>query len=49
MAHRLTLPPQLSYAHNVLHISMLRKYEPDHTDVLDYQWINLRKDMTYIK
>ena len=29
VAYRLALPPQLSGVHDVFHVSMLRKYEPD--------------------
>jgi hypothetical protein len=34
IAYRLALPPNLSGIHNVFHISMLRKYVPDPTQVL---------------
>ena len=29
MAYPLALPPNLSQVHDVFHVSMLRKYEPD--------------------
>ena len=35
VAHRLALPLQWSSVHNVLHVSMLRKYYPDPSHVLD--------------
>ena len=35
VAHRLTLPPSLSGVHEVFHVSMLRKYTPDPTHVVD--------------
>ena len=35
VAYRLTLPPSLSGVHEVFHISMLRKYTPDPTHVVD--------------
>ena len=34
-AYRLALPPSLSSVHEVFHVSMLRKYTPDPTHVLD--------------
>ena len=42
MAYRLALPPQLSGVHYVFHMSMLRKYEPDPSHVLD--WVDLEED-----
>lgn len=41
VAYRSALPPQLSGIHNVFHVSMLRKYEPDPSHVIDvevYGW-----------
>ncbi|XP_028077396.1 uncharacterized protein LOC114279371 [Camellia sinensis] len=42
VAYRLAWPPQLSKVHDVFHISMLHKCEPDHSHVLD--WTNLEVD-----
>ena len=39
VAYRLALPPSLSGLHEVFHVSMLQKYTPDPTHVLD--WGNL--------
>ena len=38
-AYRLALPPSLSSVHNVFHVSILWKYTPDPTHVVD--WANL--------
>ena len=35
VAFRLALPPSLSSVHTVFHVSMLRKYTPDPTHVVD--------------
>ena len=35
VAYRLALPPSLSTVHEVFHISMLRKYTPDPTHIVD--------------
>ena len=35
IAYRLALPPSLSSVHGVFHVSMLQKYTPDPTHVLD--------------
>ena len=42
VAYRLAIPPQFSGVHNVFHVSMLRKYEPDPSHVLD--WVDLEVD-----
>ena len=43
----LALPPSLSGVHNVFHVSMLRKYVPDPSHVVDYEPLKLRDDLTY--
>ena len=35
VAYRLALPPSLSGVHEVFHVSVLRKYTPDPTHVVD--------------
>ena len=47
VAYRLALPPFLSGVHNVFHVSMLRKYIPDPSHVVDYEPLKLRDDLTY--
>ena len=47
VAYRLVLPPSLSGVHNVFHVSMLRKYIPDPSHVVDYKPLKLRDDLTY--
>jgi hypothetical protein len=47
VAYRLGLPPRLSGVHNVFHISMLRKYEPDSSHVLDWQGLDLSPDASF--
>ena len=41
LAYRLALPPNLSQIHNVFHVSMLRKYEPDPGHILDHEVIEM--------
>ena len=45
VAYKLALPPQLSSIHDVFLVSMLRKYEPDTTYVLDWQYLNWEEDV----
>nr|prf retrotransposon del1-46 [Lilium henryi] len=47
VAYRLALPPMLSSIHNVFHISMLRKYEPDPSHILDWEDLRLNPDISY--
>ena len=47
MAYRLALPPKLANVHNVFHVSMLRKYEPDPSHILDWGDLVINEDVTY--
>ena len=47
VVYRLDLPEKLSRVHNVFHISMLRKYIPDPSHVLEEPEIELRDDLSY--
>ncbi|XP_028122007.1 uncharacterized protein LOC114319196 [Camellia sinensis] len=43
----LALPPQLAGVHNVFHVSMLRKYEPHPSHIINWEEINLDEDVTF--
>ncbi|XP_062119362.1 uncharacterized protein LOC133833121 [Humulus lupulus] len=47
VAYRLALPPSLSNVHDVFHVSLLRKYVPDPSHVLNYEPIEVEQDLTY--
>ena len=47
VAYRLVLPPELSRIHPVFHVSMLRKYIPDPSHVLQPQTVEISEDLTY--
>ena len=47
VAYRLDLPEELSRVYNVFHISMLRKYILDPSQVLEALEIELRDDLSY--
>ncbi|XP_035546851.1 uncharacterized protein LOC118348728 [Juglans regia] len=49
LAYRVALPPVLAGVHNVFHISMLRKYVPDPTHIIDYEPLQIQEDMTYAR
>ena len=41
VAYKLALPPSLSRIHNVFHVSVLRKYIPDISHVLDWKHLQI--------
>ena len=47
VAYRLVLPPELSRIHQVFHVSMLRKYIPDPSHVLQPQMVEISENLTY--
>ena len=47
VAYRLALPPNISGFHVVFHVSMLRKYTPDPTHVVDWGQIEVDTDGTF--
>ena len=47
IAYWLALPPSLSGVHEVFHVSMLRKYTPDPTHVVDWGGIVVDTDGTF--
>ena len=46
-AYRLVLPPSLSSVHEVFHVSMLRKYTPDPTHIVDWGELVVDADGTF--
>lgn len=49
VAYELALPPHMSHIHNVFHVSMLKRYNPDLSHVIDYEPIELQLDLSYIE
>ena len=47
IAYRLALPPGLSGVHEVFHVSMLHKYTPDPTHVVDWSKLTVDIDRTF--
>ena len=47
VAYRLALPPSMSGAHEVFHVSMLRRYTPDPAHVVDWGEIEVDTDGTF--
>ena len=49
VANRLTLPLELSRVHNVFHISMLKKYVPNPSHVLQHEPLEIQEDASYVE
>ncbi|XP_075483798.1 uncharacterized protein LOC142523951 [Primulina tabacum] len=49
LAYRLDLPPSLYLIHNVFHVSMLRKYEPDPSHILNVEDVELDSSLSYVE
>ncbi|GAV70821.1 Chromo domain-containing protein [Cephalotus follicularis] len=47
VAYRLALPPSLADVHNVFHVSMLRKYHPNPSHILQWEPLELRTDLSF--
>lgn len=47
MAYRLALPSQLLAVHNVIHVSILHKYELDQSHVISFELLTVREDLSY--
>ncbi|TYK14910.1 ty3-gypsy retrotransposon protein [Cucumis melo var. makuwa] len=47
VAYRLPLPPSLFAVHDVFHVSMLRKYVTDPSNVVDYEPLEIDENLSY--
>ena len=47
VAYRLALPPSLLAVHPVFHVSMLRRYHGDPSHMLDFNTVQLDRDLSY--
>ncbi|XP_059631134.1 uncharacterized protein LOC132274009 [Cornus florida] len=47
VAYKLALPPLMDRVHNVFHVSMLQKYEPDPSHVLSWVDVDIDEDVSY--
>ena len=49
VAYELALPPNLQHIHNVFHVSVLRKYNPDTSHVIEYEKVEIQPNLSYVK
>lgn len=47
VAYKLALPSELSHVHNVFHMSMLWRYMHGFTHVLEYEPLQIDRELTY--
>ena len=47
LAYRLALPPSFYTVHDVFHVSMLRKYVTDRMHVVDFEPLQINKNLSY--
>lgn len=47
VAYQLALPFQVSRIHDIFHVSMLRKYEPDPFHMIDLSELEVNQDVTF--
>ncbi|XP_027109547.1 uncharacterized protein [Coffea arabica] len=47
VAYKLELPPSLSRIHNIFHVSILKKYHPDPSHILQPKNIEINETLTY--
>jgi len=46
IAYRLALPPALQGIHDIFHVSNLRRYMPDPDDIIPYEPLQLKENLT---
>ncbi|XP_068319657.1 uncharacterized protein [Pyrus communis] len=49
VAYRLELPSELSMIHNVFHVSMLRKYVPNPSHIIQLEPLEVNQDVSYVE
>ncbi|KAM2742595.1 hypothetical protein EV2_031023 [Malus domestica] len=49
VTYRLELPPELSLIHNVFHVSMLLKYVPDPSHIIQIEPLEVNLDASYVE
>ncbi|WMV54599.1 hypothetical protein MTR67_047984 [Solanum verrucosum] len=49
VAYELALPPLFSAIHPIFHLSMLRRYIPDESHVLQYDLVELYDSLTFVE
>ena len=48
-AYKLSLPPNLQQVQNIIHVSMLRKYNPETSLVIENEMVKIQPDLSHVK
>ena len=49
VAYELALPPHMEHIHKVFHVSMLKRYNPDASHVIESEPIEIQPDLSYVE
>ncbi|WOH00506.1 hypothetical protein DCAR_0519871 [Daucus carota subsp. sativus] len=49
VAYELALPPQMQHVHNVFHVSLLKKFNPDTKCIIENKPVEIEPDLSYIE
>lgn len=49
VAYELALPPQMQHVHNVFHVSLLKKFNPDTKCTIENEPVEIEPDLSYIE
>ncbi|WOG95148.1 hypothetical protein DCAR_0414451 [Daucus carota subsp. sativus] len=49
VAYELALPPQMQHVHNVFHVSLLKKFNPDTKCIIENEPVEIEPDLSYIE
>ena len=47
--YELALRPHMQHIHNVFHLSMLKRYNPDFSHVIEYEPIEIQPNLSYVE
>ena len=48
-AYKLSLPPRLQQSHSIIHVSMLRIYNPETSPVIENEIVKIQLDLSHVK
>ena len=49
VAYELALPPQYQHVHNVFHVSLFKKYNPDASHIIEYEPVEIQADLSFVE